>query len=49
MPAHHAGTLERSELKLLAASMGVTLNRVELDAAMAEMDEDGSGGTTSVT
>eukprot|EP01047_Picozoa_sp_COSAG01_P086651 COSAG01_NODE_19580_length_1002_cov_1.569214_1_plen_50_part_10 len=22
------------------------MNRVELDAAMAEMDEDGSGGTT---
>ena len=35
--------LDRSEVKHLAIMMGQKLNSKELDMAMAEMDEDGSG------
>eukprot|EP01043_Picozoa_sp_COSAG02_P040242 COSAG02_NODE_3240_length_7111_cov_9.714632_3_plen_613_part_00 len=37
------GTLERDELKTAAERLGQTMSEEELDAAMLEMDEDGSG------
>ena len=38
-----SGLLDRSEVKQLAIMLGQKLNSKELDMAMAEMDEDGSG------
>ena len=38
-----SGLLDRSEVKQLAVMLGQKLNSKELDMAMAEMDEDGSG------
>jgi hypothetical protein len=37
------GTLERDELKTAAERLGQTMSQEELDAAMLEMDGDGSG------
>ena len=38
MPCRH-----RDEIKLLARKMGAKLSKVELDMAMTQMDDDGSG------
>ena len=37
------GTLDRGEIKALADKLGVAMSKRELDLAMKEMDEDGSG------
>jgi hypothetical protein len=37
------GTLERDELAMAAERLGQSMSEQELDAAMSEMDEDGSG------
>lgn len=39
-----SGTLEREEIAEMTKELGNQLTERELDLAMAEMDEDGSGG-----
>jgi Ca2+-binding EF-hand superfamily protein len=39
-----SGTLEREEIAEMTKELGNQLTQRELDLAMAEMDEDGSGG-----
>ena len=39
-----SGTLERGEIAEMSKELGCDLTERELDLAMAEMDEDGSGG-----
>jgi hypothetical protein len=38
-----SGLLDRAEVQLLAEQLGATLSTAEMDEAMREMDEDGSG------
>eukprot|EP01046_Picozoa_sp_COSAG06_P102124 COSAG06_NODE_48280_length_333_cov_0.858974_1_plen_96_part_01 len=41
--ADGGGSLDRGEVARMAEKMGAAMSEHELDAAMAEMDEDGSG------
>ena len=43
MDADESGELDREEVAQLSKDMGAVLSEAELDAAMLEMDEDGSG------
>jgi hypothetical protein len=43
MDSDEGGTLDRDEVRDLARSLGNQLTEAQLDQAMAEMDEDGSG------
>lgn len=43
MDADEGGTLDREEIRVLARSLGNQLSEPQLDQAMREMDEDGSG------
>ena len=38
-----SGMLDRDEVKLLCQKMGKNLSSKQIDAAMAEMDDDGGG------
>jgi calmodulin len=43
MDTDEGGTLDRDEIRDLARSLGNQLTDAQLDQAMIEMDEDGSG------
>eukprot|EP01043_Picozoa_sp_COSAG02_P059618 COSAG02_NODE_7632_length_2925_cov_1.298655_3_plen_70_part_00 len=43
MDMDEGGTLDRDEIRDLARSLGNQLTDAQLDQAMVEMDEDGSG------
>ena len=44
LDADNSGTLDRSEIAVLAQELGQEMSEEALDAAMREMDDDGSGG-----
>ena len=43
MDTDNGGTLDRHEIRNLARSLGNQLTEAQLDEAMGEMDDDGSG------
>ena len=47
--ADGSGALSRSEVAQLAESLNAKLTERDLDASMAEMDEDGDGGANERT